>query len=172
MLTNNNALKRKPMRLKLKAGTVACISVAEPVASAVRRTLDTQAVINRDLSLETQLLVVHDVTCLDKNQQWIAALTGTLVCCPEAVLSEIGPFLKYKAAIQKPMKLHLTNEFRTKHVLITSLLMDACQLPRSLWKLRATSAKGVKVLGGRHGTKSNDFLESITCIIRSESRQR
>jgi hypothetical protein len=172
MLTNNNALKRKPMRLKLKAGTVACISVAEPVASAVRRALDTQAVINRDLSLETQLLVVHDVTCLDKNQQWIAALTGTLVCCPEAVLSEIGPFLKYKAAIQKPMKLHLTNEFRTKHVLITSLLMDACQLPRSLWKLRATSAKGVKVLGGHHGTKSNDFLESITRITRSESRQR
>ena len=172
ILTHNNKLKQKPMRLQLKAGMVACISVAEPVASAVRRALEPHGLIIGDLSLKTQLLVARDVPRLDKSQQWIAALTGALVCCPEAVISEIGPFLKYKAAIQQPMKLHLTNEFQTKHVLIASLLTDACQLPRSSWKLCAASAKNVKVLGGQHGKKSNDFLETITRIIRSESRQR
>ena len=172
-----NLRRSAQLSLCLKAGTVACISVSELADDLVRTLRSKGCLLSDPLSLKTQLLVVDDPANMNKLQQWTAALVGILVCSPDAVLScdsqqSFGPFLQYKAAVASKKKLHLTHEFQTKHVRISALLQEACQLPRSTWKMSAAGVAGCIVLGGQNGKSATDFLSSISCIIRAESRAR
>ena len=167
--------RRTTAKLTLKAGTVVCISVSESVEDLTRVLRSRGCLLADQLSLKTQLLVVGDPACLDKSQKWIAALSGVLVCSAEAVLSLdncIGPFVKFRAATASNRKLHLSQDFQAKHVWISNLLREACQLPSSCWRMSAAACKGCVVLGGEHGKTARNFLKSITCVLRAESRAR
>lgn len=161
------------LKLSLKAGTVACIKVSEFADDLAHTLRNKGCILSDQLTLNTQLLVVDDPAQLDKLQKWTAALTGILVCSADAVQScdngnNVGPFLRFKASISSKKKLCLTPEFQTKHARISALLQAACQLPKSRWKIHAAGI----VLGGQNGKTASDFLQSITCIVRAESRAR
>lgn len=169
--------RSEQLTLHLKAGTVACIIVSE-LADDVARTLRSKGcLLSEQLTLKTQLLVVDDPANMNKLQKWTTALAGILVCSPDAVLSCdsgkcIGPFLQFKAAVASKKKLYLSQEFQNKHVRISALLQEACKLPCSSWKISAAGGAGCVVLGGDNGKVATDFLSSITCIVRAESRAR
>ena len=110
--------RRKHVKLHLQAGTRACMCVDDETA---RRTLLAKRLtIDNDLSVQTQVMVVRYPAKLDKQQSWIAALTGAVVCSIESVFKEAGPFLKYTAAIETKKHIFLTPEFQAKHTLITN----------------------------------------------------
>ena len=177
-LNNKLSLRRSEQsKLLLKAGTVVCISVSEHAMDLARTCRSKGCLLSDQLSLRTQLLVVDDPAKLNKMHKWIAVLAGILVCSPDAVLSCdnekcIGPFLQFKAAVASKKRLYLTQEFKTKHVRISALLQEACQLQSSRWKISAGGVAGCIVLGGDSGKTATDFLFSISCIIRAESRLR
>ena len=153
--------------LTLKAGSRAFSATDDQNVHA--RLLSRGCVVG-DLGLNTQIIIVQDPTSLNKQQLWIAVLTGALVCSVESVLGLTGPFLQYEAAIEKPRKIHMTPEFQTKHRTIAGLIRDACQIPTSEWKLYNHSGNKRTSLGGDQGLKASKFLKSICKISRKESR--
>ena len=170
-------LRCGPSTLIIKVGTVACINVSTDRHRIERVLISSRTRLTDELSMNVELLVVDDPARLTKLQSWLVALNGALVCSPEAVLTSkdlkgTGPFLQYKAAINGKRNLHLSPGFQIKHVAISTLLQDACQLPSSHWKLRATpnSVKRCTVLGGPEGVKASKLLRSISHVIRSKSR--
>ena len=168
-------LRCGPSTLIIKVGTVACINVSTGRHQIERVLISSRTRLTDELSMNVELLVVDDPARLTKLQSWLVALNGALVCSPEAVLTSkdlkgTGPFLQYKAAINGKRNLHLSPGFQIKHVAISTLLQDACQLPSSHWKLREATAPRCAVLGGPEGVKASKFLRSISHVIRSESR--
>ena len=169
---------QKRVNLTIKVGTVASIHVSGNKDNLVQVLRSKGARIVDDLSLEVQLLVVDNPAKLTNVQCWVAALNGLLVCSREAVSSlqerkqDCGALLKYKRAIDTKRKLYVTDAFVTKHVAISSLIKDACQLRAGQWKLLNAIAPGCIVLGGPEGKSTKGMLKEITCIIRTESRAR
>lgn len=162
--------RRKTAQLKLQAGTRVCMMCADN--EKVRHTLlGRRLTIDDELSVRTEVMVVHDPAKLNKQQLWIAVLTGALVCSIEAVLNErTGPFLKYSAAIQTQKRLVLTPDFKAKHSLISNLIQEASQLPSSEWKLCNGNHRKFVTLGGNLGKSATEFLTSITKVDRCMSR--
>ena len=161
--------RHKTAQLKLQAGMRAFMCVDSEQA---RNTLlEKRLTITDELSVYTEVMVVRDPAKLDKQQLWIAVLTGALVCSIEAVVNEkTGPFLKYTAAILTRKRLFLTPEFKAKHSLISNLIGDASQLPSSDWKLCNINARKHVILGGNGGHSAKEFLKSITKVDRCMSR--
>ena len=175
--SGRNQQLRNHLNLILKVGTVACINVTTGRDDLEQKLRSNGISIEEDLSLKVQMLVVDDPTRLTKIQSWVVALKGVLVCSSEAILTSnqpkgFGAFLSFKAAITDKHNLHLSPEFLIKHAAISKLIQDACGLPNSRWALKDAAALRCTVLGGESGKKASKFLQSITHVIRSESRAR
>jgi hypothetical protein len=159
--------------LDLNAAMSVCIStsVSDPDGSLARE-LRARHLVVEELSVKTQVLIVEDPASLEKKQAWLAALMGLWVCSKSSIFGAAGPFLKYKSAVSKKRCLHLSQEFRNKHAMLSLVLQQACNSPRSLWKMQAVPTKKCLVLGGHGGKTATEFLKTITHICRSKSRAR
>lgn len=167
--------RQKPATLTIKPASKAFIDDVEArdiIASVLH---SKRVLLSDDPAVNIHLLVVKNPTNLSKRLQWIAALSGALVCSAEAVLhldAQLGCFLKFERAIEKKKKIHITDNFEGKHRMIATLLREACQMPDSQWKISVDPQPKCVMLGGPAGLNSKALLRNITRINKKESRVR
>ncbi len=83
---------------------------------------------------------VNDVNSPGGRVQLIAGLRGGMVASLSLARDHgRGCFVRYKSAIARRVKVHVSDAFATKHGQINELITWACGLPGSLWA-RATAA--------------------------------
>ena len=167
------------MPLKIKPGTVTCLKASTNIDELSKSLRLHLALLEGEPSVNTQLLVVDNPVELAKLHKWTAALNGMMVASAQSVLAlhrgqHVGAFIKYRMAVaHNTCVLYITPQFQHKHGQITELLRQACQLNGSRWRISNAKLSKCKVLGGEQGgISAKQFLKSITCIIRSESRAR
>ncbi len=98
-----------------------------------------QAVLfNQDRALAS-VFFVSDINSPGERVQLIAGLRGGLLASLSLAQGQGGVYVRYRSAIAKRAKVHVSDAFAAKHGQINELITWACGLPGSLWA-RVTAA--------------------------------